>query len=293
MISRSLLVALSLFARTWAADIVCEGAINACACALKSDVMDKQGLGTCGWDSETSTCSEEGDIDCTECPAQPICTAKQSEECGSADTACLCASMSEVLKNLGTSSGCGWTSSRNKCVIGSEADTDCSECDTQDKCIPPPVYGSPINITVVTAGDGVTIPKMGDTVGAHWTATVKGGSTYESTRQLPFAPTVEIGAKNIPEGWSEAMMQMSLGETAIVDIHSTKAFGANGIRGVVPPHSSIQLEIELLKVNDQEVASTFNPLQEAIDALPEDYWETQAPEYEVDFVIEHVYDTAG
>jgi FK506-binding protein 1 len=51
------------------------------------------------------------------------------------------------------------------------------------------------------------------------------------------------------KGWDEGVIEMSLGEKAILHITSDYGYGAEGVGdGVIPPNSDLDFEVELLQI---------------------------------------------
>jgi hypothetical protein len=51
------------------------------------------------------------------------------------------------------------------------------------------------------------------------------------------------------QGWDEGVLQMSLGEKAMLHITSDYGYGARGAGAVIPPHADLNFEVELLEIN--------------------------------------------
>ncbi|KNC47692.1 peptidyl-prolyl cis-trans isomerase [Thecamonas trahens ATCC 50062] len=101
------------------------------------------------------------------------------------------------------------------------------------------------------AGDGETFPKTGDTVVMHYVGTLKAdGSQFDSSRDRgkPFTFVVGIGA--CIRGFDEGVMQMSLGERAVLTMTSDYGYGASGAGQAIPPNADLVFDVELLKVNE-------------------------------------------
>lgn len=84
----------------------------------------------------------------------------------------------------------------------------------------------------------------------HYTGTlVSDGSKFDSSkdRGRPFQFVIGIG--QVIRGWDEGVMQMSLGETAILTISSDYGYGAGGARNIIPPHADLKFEVQLLAIN--------------------------------------------
>jgi len=99
-------------------------------------------------------------------------------------------------------------------------------------------------------GDGANYPKKGDKLKMHYTGTLKSdGSKFDSSkdRGKPFEFT--IGTGQVIKGWDEGVIQMSLGEKAVLEITPDYGYGARGAGGVIPPNAHLIFEVELLKIN--------------------------------------------
>eukprot|EP00754_Rhynchopus_humris_P042932 Rhum_TRINITY_DN2856_c0_g1::Rhum_TRINITY_DN2856_c0_g1_i1::g.8627::m.8627/K09568/FKBP1; FK506-binding protein 1 len=102
---------------------------------------------------------------------------------------------------------------------------------------------------VLTAGDGKTFPRRGDNLTMHYTGTLANGQKFDSSvdRGQPFS--FQIGVGQVIRGWDDGVMQMSLGEKAVLDITPDFGYGARGAGGVIPPNAQLKFEVELLRIN--------------------------------------------
>jgi len=102
----------------------------------------------------------------------------------------------------------------------------------------------------ISPGDGVTFPKPGDKLTMHYHGTLAStGAKFDASRDRgrPFQFTIGVG--QVIRGWDEGVMQMSVGEKAILHITSDYGYGARGAGGVIPPNANLDFEVELLKIN--------------------------------------------
>lgn len=107
-----------------------------------------------------------------------------------------------------------------------------------------------LEIKTISAGDGKTYPKKGDTLTMHYTGTLaETGAKFDSSvdRGQPF--TFRIGVGEVIEGWDAGVIKMSLGEKAVLQIPSAMGYGERGAGGVIPPNADLVFEVELLKIN--------------------------------------------
>ena len=66
-------------------------------------------------------------------------------------------------------------------------------------------------------------------------------------RQQPLTFTVGVG--QVIEGWDEGILLLHEGDKARLVIPSELAYGASGAGGVIPPHTPLIFDVELVKVN--------------------------------------------
>ena len=68
------------------------------------------------------------------------------------------------------------------------------------------------------------------------------GQKFDASRDRgrPFSFVIGIG--QVIRGWDEGVMQMSLGEKAMLHITSDYGYGARGAGGVIPPNADLNFE---------------------------------------------------
>mmetsp|Transcript_24402 Transcript_24402/g.40454 ORF Transcript_24402/g.40454 Transcript_24402/m.40454 type:complete len:152 (-) Transcript_24402:116-571(-) len=101
----------------------------------------------------------------------------------------------------------------------------------------------------LTPGDGTTYPKSGDKLTMHYHGTLtSNGTKFDASRDRgrPFKFTIGVG--QVIKGWDEGVIQMSLGEKAILRITSDYGYGPRGAGGVIPPNADLTFEVELLEI---------------------------------------------
>merc|ERR1712129_82279 len=109
-----------------------------------------------------------------------------------------------------------------------------------------------LKVVTITAGDAKTYPKKGDKLSMHYTGTYYGGDKHGQefdsslNRGKPFGFTIGMG--QVIKGWDEGVIQMSLGEKAVLEIPWAKGYGVNGT-GPIGSKQDLKFEVELLKIN--------------------------------------------
>jgi len=59
-------------------------------------------------------------------------------------------------------------------------------------------------------------------------------------------PQIGIGA--VIKGWDEGVLEMSLGEKAVLNVSSDFGYGERGASTVIPPNAALKFEVELLAI---------------------------------------------
>lgn len=85
-----------------------------------------------------------------------------------------------------------------------------------------------------------------DTVSCHYEGWLLDGTLFDSSLQRGMP--AEFGVNQVIPGWTEALQLMNPGAKWHLVIPSELAYGAQGAGGVIPPHSALIFDVELLKV---------------------------------------------
>jgi len=98
-------------------------------------------------------------------------------------------------------------------------------------------------------GDGRNFPKPGDNVSIHYVGTLTSGKKFDSSRDRGKPFETQIGVGRVIQGWDKGVPQLSLGQRAVLNISSDDAYGAREIAGLIPAHSDLVFDVELLGIN--------------------------------------------
>lgn len=107
------------------------------------------------------------------------------------------------------------------------------------------VLPSGLQYEVIREGNGKQ-PKATDRVRCHYEGTLVDGTLFDSSIQRG-EPAV-FGVNQVIKGWVEALQLMSEGAKWKLYIPSDLAYGANGAGEMIPPHSTLIFEVELIEV---------------------------------------------
>jgi FKBP-type peptidyl-prolyl cis-trans isomerase FklB len=104
---------------------------------------------------------------------------------------------------------------------------------------------SGLEYQILEAGNG-TPPGPTDFVTVHYKGTLIDGTVFDSSYARNTPATFAVNA--VIPGWTQALQLMSPGAKWMVYIPSSLAYGAHGAGSVIPPHSALIFEIELIAV---------------------------------------------
>ena len=104
---------------------------------------------------------------------------------------------------------------------------------------------SGLQYEIIKEGTGKK-PQATDQVKCHYEGTLIDGTLFDSSVQRG-EPTV-FGVSQVIPGWVEALQLMPEGSKWKLYIPSDLAYGAQGAGEMIPPHSTLVFEVELLEV---------------------------------------------
>ena len=104
---------------------------------------------------------------------------------------------------------------------------------------------SGLQYEVITEGNGKK-PKATDRVRCHYEGTLIDGTLFDSS--IKRGEPAIFGVNQVIKGWVEALQLMSEGAKWKLYIPSDLAYGAQGAGEMIPPHSTLIFEVELIEV---------------------------------------------
>lgn len=107
------------------------------------------------------------------------------------------------------------------------------------------VTASGLQYAVIKEGEGAQ-PTAEDEVTVHYTGKLIDGTVFDSSVNRGEPATFPLN-RVIP-GWTEGVQLMKEGAKYTFFIPSDLAYGAQGVPGAIPPHSTLVFEVELIKV---------------------------------------------
>ena len=104
---------------------------------------------------------------------------------------------------------------------------------------------SGLQYEVITEGNGKK-PKATDRVRCHYEGTLIDGTMFDSS--IKRGEPAVFGVNQVIQGWVEALQLMSEGSKWRLYIPSELGYGAHGAGEMIPPHSTLIFEVELIEV---------------------------------------------
>lgn len=108
---------------------------------------------------------------------------------------------------------------------------------------------SGLQYEIITEGNGAK-PSATDQVKCHYEGTLIDGTLFDSSVKRG-EPAV-FGVNQVIPGWVEALQLMPAGSKWRLYIPSDLGYGANGAGEMIPPHSALVFDVELLDVLNKD-----------------------------------------
>ena len=91
--------------------------------------------------------------------------------------------------------------------------------------------------------------KAGDNVSVHYTGKLTDGTVFDSSRSRGQPLKFDVGTGRVIRGWDEGIVQLRVGETAILTCPPDYAYGDQGAGNVIPPGATLTFDVELVAIN--------------------------------------------
>ncbi len=104
---------------------------------------------------------------------------------------------------------------------------------------------SGLQYIVITEGSGDK-PTAESQVKVHYAGSLLDGTEFDSS--IARGEPAVFGVNQVIPGWTEALQLMSVGSKYKLFIPAAIAYGARGAGNVIPPHSTLIFEVELLEI---------------------------------------------
>ncbi|XP_051833661.1 peptidyl-prolyl cis-trans isomerase FKBP3 [Sminthopsis crassicaudata] len=117
----------------------------------------------------------------------------------------------------------------------------------------PPKYTK----SILKKGDKTNFPKKGDIVHCWYTGTLQDGTVFDTNIQTSAKKkknakplSFKVGVGKVIRGWDEALLTMSKGEKARLEIEPEWAYGKKGQPDAkIPPNAKLNFEVELVDID--------------------------------------------
>lgn len=105
----------------------------------------------------------------------------------------------------------------------------------------------------IVVGKGPS-PREGQVAVMHFTGWLPDNTQFDSSRsRKPFG--FPVGSGQVIKGWDEGVRTMKVGGKRRLIVPGDLAYGAKGLRNIIPPDATLVFDIELLRIVDPPPAA--------------------------------------
>lgn len=109
---------------------------------------------------------------------------------------------------------------------------------------------------ISTEGSGAQA-QAGDYVRVHYTGSFLDGKVFDTSRERGEPIVFRLGQGQVIPGWDKGIALLKAGGTGNLYIAPELAYGEQGAGDAIPPNSSLQFEVELVEIMDEEAYKTW------------------------------------
>ncbi len=107
-----------------------------------------------------------------------------------------------------------------------------------------------LRYVVTREGDGVTRPRAGQMVAAHYRGMLLDGTPVDDSHSKGEPLRFPVGQTRVLAGWDEAFLTMTQGEQRTLIIPYWLGYGEKGVAGRIPPKATLIFDVELVEVGE-------------------------------------------
>ncbi|MBS97427.1 MAG: FKBP-type peptidylprolyl isomerase [Oceanospirillaceae bacterium] len=101
-------------------------------------------------------------------------------------------------------------------------------------------------------GTGTEVKKGGALITAHYRGYLEDGTQFDSSYDSGPPFQTVLSRKKVIAAWVEGLIGMKVGGKRKLWVPADKGYGARGFGEMIPPHSNLVFEIELLEALNRE-----------------------------------------
>ncbi|MEC7217628.1 MAG: FKBP-type peptidyl-prolyl cis-trans isomerase, partial [SAR324 cluster bacterium] len=109
------------------------------------------------------------------------------------------------------------------------------------------VTASGLQYQIIEKGTGAQ-PQLQDRVVVNYIGRLVNGQVFDSSYAR--GEPLNIPVNRVIPGWTEALQMMSVGSKWQLVIPSNLGYGANGAGDLIPPHSTLIFDVELVSIDN-------------------------------------------
>ncbi|WP_027853185.1 FKBP-type peptidyl-prolyl cis-trans isomerase [Marinobacterium litorale] len=109
-----------------------------------------------------------------------------------------------------------------------------------------------LRVEDLVEGTGTEVKKGGALITAHYRGYLEDGSQFDSSYDSGQPFQTVLSRKKVIAAWVEGLVGMKVGGKRKLWVPADKGYGERGFGEMIPPHSNLVFEIELLEALNRE-----------------------------------------